>query len=190
MKTTKRTATSLTLAATVVLGVGVLSACGSPSASESPSPSSSETTSRDAGRFSKNVKLTVINETGGNIALTQTSSERRPTSLKGSQDEYVVVQSTSYQVPDGRSSDYAFDAPGAVIKSSSDKNPDSFTFINPDIGKPYMRYANGPSTSKSSSYKEFSEDQSYTWNSPTSGRTYVIKRGEDTNTKVFTIIVK
>lgn len=192
MNTTKGTATALTLAATAALGVGVLSACGSPSASESPSTTPSETASRDAGWFSKKVKLTVINETGDDIAMTQTSSERQstPLNLKHSQDEYVVTQSTSYQVPNGGRRDYTLEIPGAVIKSSTGQNPDSFTFINLDFSKPYMRYENGPSTSNRSSHKEFSEDQTYTWKSPTSGHSYVIKRGDDTNTKVFTIFVK
>lgn len=179
--------TALALVSTAALGVGVLSACGSPSASESPSPTSSETTSRDAGIFTKEIKLIVTNNTDGYIRMTQTKSG----APVGKGAAGSTKQISTYTVAPGGSSDYTFDYPGAIIHGTTGNSVDSFLAANPGVGLPYVRYSDTKSaTSFAAEQEDLEVGQSIKWKSSSTGRTYVIKRGEDTNTKVFTITVR
>lgn len=178
---TKQSLPKVALIGVGIIGIGVLSACGTSTASENPSPT--ESVSREAGMFSKKVNLDTVNETGQSIDISETAT------AKGGLKAATMATSTvaNRALPAGASTEFTHERPGIVIKNAKNNTADYFIAVNPDIGSPTVKYSDRTVAYNNYSGRTLAPAESFTWKSPSSGRIYVVTRGEDTETKMITI---
>lgn len=182
MYQTKRPTSAVFVVATAAIGVGLLSGCGSNNASDqASSPAATESSSRTAGESTRPVHLTVTNKTNERISTTKTSTKHF---------DITMVLEKSYLAPNA-SFEITENSPGAWISRTLTSPRDYFVVVNPSGVQPYIAYSNKFAVNVSQyQSKGLGIDDAFTWESPTSGLTYVIKRGDDTDTKNVTITVK
>lgn len=185
----RKATTVATLVVTATAGMGLLSACGSNTAAETtPSP----TDTREAGAFgTKDVHLKLVNQTGQNLEINElaVTYHVKKTGGKITSNTYAEVKGSKNLQPGASTDDTGQRASFAVLGSKAG-TIDSFTAGNPPDGYPFIQYkASDPDKGKWDK-KSLGENEDFTWTSPTTGRSYDIKRGNDSDYKEFTITVR
>ncbi|MFA7267655.1 MAG: hypothetical protein WC054_15195, partial [Candidatus Nanopelagicales bacterium] len=144
--------------------VALLAGCGSSTATSEPQP---QPTDKEAGVFTKDIKLTVTNNGNHNMWLT--------TKRNGVAASYETLGNN------GQSSTTKGDQPSVVIERPRVGPSDTFTAYNPVlIGSASIRYRDGE--------KELNPGQSFRWTSPTTSQTYEFSRAADAGSYVYLTI--
>lgn len=136
-----------------IAAVGLLAGCGSSTATSEPQP-----TDKEAGVFTKDIKLTVVNNGNNNMWVT--------TKRNGREASYETLGTN------GKSTTTRGDQPSVVIEPPRYGPADTFTAYNPLlIGSASIKYRDGE--------KELNPGQTFRWTSPATSRTYEFSRAAD-----------
>lgn len=181
----RRTTSVLAITTVAIAGVGLLSACGSNNATEL-NPNSPSSASHDAGLFTKDINLSVTNETGQQLEIRRTYSGKSSARRGNEHLEREPTESLAH----GASMDFTADTPGVEVANKSDRATDWLFAVNLPARTPTITHADKPLVPSSFAGESLSEGQSVTWKSSTTHHTYWIKRDDDTDTKVFKIVVR
>lgn len=183
------TSTKATVPLVVVfalVGTGLLTACGGNSTAET-TPSPSDSASREAGIITKPVRFNIANETGGYLD----TNMRREASIVN--DRQLSARTQSRNLAPGESTDFTGDDPRAEFRGKKQGTGDTISSDNAPIGAPaviFLPKILGNNESDFALAESLSVNETYTWKSSSTGRTYVVTRKPDTTAKIFNIVVK